>query len=204
LKVTIYVSVFFREAEMKNEIAELKRRPWWLTLIVGIFALIVGGILLWAPAKTATNTWILLVFLLGLYWLVTGVLEIAFLSRDRSQWGWKLFSGIISILIGGYILVYPTPAAIALPQIIVLVLGIWGVVQGILLVTLATQGGGWASAIWGGLAIVFGIILILNWTNPGFGVALVWAIAAVGVAGGIFLIIQSLRQRTVVPVHPAA
>jgi uncharacterized membrane protein HdeD (DUF308 family) len=188
---------------MKNEITETRQRPWWLTLIVGIFALVVGGILLWAPAKTAANTWILLVFLLGLYWLVTGVLEIAFLTRDRSQWGWKLFSGIISILIGGYILVYPTPAAIALPQIIVLVLGIWGVVQGILLVTLAFQGGGWASAIWGGLAIVFGIILILNWTNPGFGVALVWAIAVVGVVGGIFLIVQSFRQRSVVPVHPA-
>ncbi len=32
---------------------ETKQRPWWLTLIAGILALIVGGILLWAPAKTS-------------------------------------------------------------------------------------------------------------------------------------------------------
>ena len=26
-------------------------RPWWLTLILGIAAVVVGAILLWAPAK---------------------------------------------------------------------------------------------------------------------------------------------------------
>ena len=35
---------------------ETKQRPWWLTLIGGILAVIVGAILLWAPAKTKVET----------------------------------------------------------------------------------------------------------------------------------------------------
>jgi uncharacterized membrane protein HdeD (DUF308 family) len=186
---------------MKHEAAETKRRPWWLTLVVGIFAIMVGGILLWAPAKASLDTWILLVTMLGLYWLITGVLEVAYIGRDRSRWGLKLISGIISILIGGYILVYPSQAAIILPNIIVLVLGIWGLVQGIMLLSLAFMGGGWASGIWGILAIAFGILLVLNWTSPGLGLALVWAVAATGLVGGIILIFQSLRQRSVGLAH---
>jgi uncharacterized membrane protein HdeD (DUF308 family) len=184
---------------MRRGIMEHKRRPWWLTLIVGIFAVVVGGILLWAPAKTATEAWRVLVAILGLYWLVTGILEIAFLNRDRSRWGWKLFSGVISVLFGGYILVYPTQAAIVLPNAIVLALGVWGVVQGFLLLGLAFQGSGWASGIWGVLAIIFGILLILNWTSPALGLALLWAVAVSGVVGGIILVIQSIRQRTLTP-----
>jgi ABC-type nickel/cobalt efflux system permease component RcnA len=35
---------------------QTKQRPWWLTLISGILALIVGAILLWAPAKNKVET----------------------------------------------------------------------------------------------------------------------------------------------------
>jgi uncharacterized membrane protein HdeD (DUF308 family) len=42
------------------------QRPWWLTLISGILVTIIGAILLWSPAKTKVDTYMLLVAFLGL------------------------------------------------------------------------------------------------------------------------------------------
>ena len=39
--------------------------------------------------------------------------------------------GIISIIAGGYVLMYPIATAILLPKIFILVLGIWGLMYGI-------------------------------------------------------------------------
>ena len=79
---------------------QTKQRPWWLTLITGIAALIVGGILLWAPAKDKVETYMLIVQLLGIYWLVIGIFDIVAIFIDHSMWGWKLFIGIVSIIAG--------------------------------------------------------------------------------------------------------
>ena len=171
-------------------------RPWWLTLIGGILAVIVGAILLWAPAKTRVETYTLLVALLGIYWLIQGIFEIIAMFVDHSMWGWKLFIGIISIIAGGAILVYPIAAALALPRIFVLVLGIWGLVYGVILLIMAFQGGGWGAGILGLLGIIFGIILMANWSVPGMGLAMIWVAAVFGVIGGIVLIIQAFRQRS--------
>ena len=47
---------------------QAKQRPWWLTLIMGIAAFVVGAILLWAPAKTKVETYQLLIA----FWASTG------------------------------------------------------------------------------------------------------------------------------------
>jgi uncharacterized membrane protein HdeD (DUF308 family) len=137
----------------------------------------------------------LLVVILGAYWLVTGILELISIFQSRRQWGWKMFVGIVSILAGGYILVYPAAAAIALPQIIVLVLGIWGIIQGIIFIMMAFAGGGLGAGIIGALALFLGIVLVINYTNPGVGLTLIWVAGALALAGGIFMIIQAFRSR---------
>ena len=104
---------------------QTKQRPWWLTLIMGILAFVVGAILLWAPAKNKVDTYQLLIAVLGFYWLISGFVGIISMFVDHTAWGWKLFMGIISIIAGGYILMYPIAAAVALPRIFVLILGLW-------------------------------------------------------------------------------
>jgi uncharacterized membrane protein HdeD (DUF308 family) len=174
---------------------QTKQRPWWLTLIAGILALIVGAVLLWAPAKTKVETYQLLVAILGVYWLVEGIFDIVSIFVDHSMWGWKLFIGLISIIAGGAILMYPVAAALTLPKIFVLVLGIWGLMYGVILLIMAFQGGGWGAAILGILGIIFGIALMVNYAVPGMGLAMLWTVAVFGVIGGIVLIIQAFRQR---------
>jgi uncharacterized membrane protein HdeD (DUF308 family) len=175
---------------------ETKQRPWWLTLVAGILALIVGGVLLWAPAKTKVETYQILVAILGVYWLVEGIFDIVSIFVDHSMWGWKLFIGLVSIIAGGAILMYPIAAALTLPKIFVLIVGIWGLMYGIILLIMAFRGAGWGAGILAVLGIIFGVALIINYTVPGMGLAMLWTVAVFGVIGGVAMIFQAFRQRS--------
>jgi uncharacterized membrane protein HdeD (DUF308 family) len=174
---------------------QTKQRPWWLTLIMGIAAFVIGAILLWAPAKTKVETYQLLIAFLGIYWLIDGFVGIFSMFYDHTAWGWKLFMGIVSIIAGSYILAYPIAAGVALPRIMVLILGIWGLMQGIILLFMAFKGGGWGAGILGAVAIIFGLILIGEYGRIGSGLTMIWVAAIWGVIGGVMLIIQAFRQR---------
>ncbi len=175
---------------------ETKQRPWWLTLIGGIAALVIGAILLWAPDKsTQANTYLLLIEFLGIYWLVSGILDLVSMFVDHTAWGWKLFMGVVSIMAGSYILMYPKASALALPHIFVLVLGVWGLIQGCILLALAFKGGGWGAGILGGLGILFGLILIANYSMVGMGITMIWTAAWAGVLGGLAMIYIAFQQR---------
>jgi uncharacterized membrane protein HdeD (DUF308 family) len=77
----------------------------------------------------------------------------------------------------------------------VLLLGLWGLIEGIILLIMAFKGGGWAAGILGAMAIIFGIILMATWAIPGSGLAMIWVAAVAGLVGGVILVIQAFRQR---------
>jgi uncharacterized membrane protein HdeD (DUF308 family) len=112
------------------------------------------------------------------------------------MWGWKLFMGIISIAAGFYILSYPVISAVALPKIFVLVMGIWGLMYGVVLLIMAFRGGGWGAGILGALGIIFGIALMVNYAEPGMGLAMVWTASVFAFIGGIVMIFRAFQQRT--------
>ena len=175
--------------------AQTIQRPWWLTLIVGISAIIVGGLLLWGNLVTKIETYFLLVTVLGVWWLVDGIFDIVSLFVDRTAWGWKLFIGIVSIIAGGYVLMHPILVGATLPQLLVLFLGIWGVIKGGVLFFLAFKGGGWPAGILGAITFIFGCILIANYGVPGWGLSLVWVAAVFAFFGGFFMVYQAFKQR---------
>jgi uncharacterized membrane protein HdeD (DUF308 family) len=176
---------------------ESNARPWGFLLIQGIALVIIGAILLWAPAKTAAQSWVLLVTLLGIYWIVSGVLDLVHMFTDHTGWGWKLFMGLVSILAGFYIVAYPVAAAVVLPRVFVLVLGIWGLIQGIIALIMAFKGGGWGLGALGVIGIIFGGILIANYTVAGAGLAMIWTAAVWAFIAGIFMIVRAFQQRSV-------
>jgi uncharacterized membrane protein HdeD (DUF308 family) len=103
--------------------------------------------------------------------------------------------GIIGIIAGGYILMYPVAAGVALPRIFVLILGLWGLMEGIILLIMAFKGGGWGAGILGVVAIIFGLILMANYAVPGSGLVMIWVAAIWGLIGGVVMVIQAFRQR---------
>jgi uncharacterized membrane protein HdeD (DUF308 family) len=162
---------------------------------MGIAAILIGAILLWAPAKTKVETYQLLVAFLGIYWLIAGTMDIISMFVDHTAWGWKLFIGIVSILAGFYVLAYPTAAAVALPRIMVLVLGLWGLFYGAILLIMAFKGGGWGAGILGVLGIIFGFILIADYGSLFSGLSMLWAAAVTAFVGGFVMVIQAFRTR---------
>ena len=173
-----------------------RQRPWWLNLVLGISLMIIGAIMLWAPAKNAAQTYLLLVSLLGIYWLIWGIMELVYMFIDHTAWGWKLFMGIISILAGGSILMYPVAAAVILPRTFVLILGIWALMEGIMMLFMAFKGGGWAAGILGVVSIVLGLILMGDYLRLGSGLAMIWAAAIWALIGGAFMTYRAIKQKS--------
>lgn len=173
---------------------ETQARSWWVLLIQGVAAVIIGAVLLWAPAKTQVETYTILVALLGIYWIISGIMDLVHMFSDHTAWGWKLFMGLISIIAGSYILMYPIAAAVVLPQVFVLILGIWGLTYGIIGIVMAFRGGGWGLGILGVVSTIFGLILIVNYSAPGMGLTMLWVAAIWAVVGGILMIVQAFRQ----------
>jgi uncharacterized membrane protein HdeD (DUF308 family) len=168
-----------------------EQHPWWLHLMSGIFNLIIGFLLLTVPVKTV----FVLVVALGLYWIVSGMFVLVGMFVDHSAWGWKLFVGLISILAGTYILRYPLISAVTIPQIIILLMGIQGLISGIVMLVMAFKGGGLGSGILGALSVIFGGVLIANYSAPGMVITLVWVVAVFALVGGIGQIVQAFMQR---------
>jgi uncharacterized membrane protein HdeD (DUF308 family) len=170
---------------------ETKQTPWWLVLMGGILSVVIGVLLMTAPAKTV----FVLTVALGIYWVIQGIFTLVGMFIDHSAWGWKLFIGLLSIVAGVVILRYPIVSAIQIPKLIILFLGIQGLIYGIIMLIMAFKGGGWGAGILGALSIIFGIILMANWASLGSIVALVWAAAFFALFVGIVQIFQAFRQR---------
>jgi len=168
-----------------------KQFPWWLLLISGFLSLIIGILLLTAPAKTV----FLLVIALGIYWLVSGILLLIGMFIDHSAWGTKLILGLLGIIVGVMILRSPLSATFKIPSLIALLAGIQGLIVGVVLVMKSFLGGGCGTGILGVLSIVFGAVLMANIASLGSAELLVWVTAIAAIVGGGFLMIQAWRQR---------
>jgi uncharacterized membrane protein HdeD (DUF308 family) len=171
---------------------ETRQMPWWLVLIGGILTILVGIFLLTSPVKTT----VVLVWALGIYWVISGIFTLIGMFLDHTAWGWKLFIGILSIIAGIWVVRHPIVSSAAIPALLVLLLGIQGIITGVIALIMAFRGGGWGAGILGVISIIFGIFLVLNWTSPGMVLTLVWVVGIFAVVGGIIQIVQAFRQRT--------
>ena len=171
---------------------ETKQMPWWLVLMGGILNVIVGILLLTSPIKTTFT----LVMVLGFYWIFAGIFTLVGMFIDHSGWGWKLFMGIISIMAGTLILRYPIMSALTIPTIMILFLGIQGIIVGILGLVMAFKGGGWGAGILGALSIVFGAIIMANYSAPGMVLTFIWVVGVFALVGGFFQIFRAFSSRT--------
>jgi uncharacterized membrane protein HdeD (DUF308 family) len=169
--------------------AAIENLPWWLVLLQGILALVLGIALLVWPGVTL----LLLVTFIGVYWLGTGILTIFSAFTDRSRWGWKLLSGVLSILAGLVVLFYPLYSAVLLPALLIIFIGIWGLVIGLISLVQAFRGAGWGAGVLGALSIIIGMLFL---ANPLVSAALlVLLVAVLAIIGGIVAIFLAFRLR---------
>ena len=167
--------------------------PWWLILINGVAAIIIGFLLITSPAATL----ITLMWFLGFYWIFSGIFSIVSIFMDRTAWGWRLFMGVLSLLAGWILIAHPIGSAAVVPATFVWLLGLQGIVIGIISLIEAFRGAGWGAGILGVISIILGAVLVGNaFDNAVVTAAVVaWVGGIFAVVGGIAAIIMSFRVR---------
>ncbi len=142
---------------------------WWIILLRGIAVLILGILLITKPGLTA----MVFVQFLGAYFLVDGIFTIvnSLMGRKHlSGWGWGLLLGGLEILTGALIFAHPLLSTWVTATSLVFLVAI--------------------------LAIVFGLVGIVNWFQIRKEVQGEWAMLVGGILAIIFGIILFLKPET--------
>jgi uncharacterized membrane protein HdeD (DUF308 family) len=102
-----------------------------LNAIIGVLSVIVGFALLRTPFQALE----VLIFVLGVFWVAQGI--VTFIGAFSSKQGrnWRLFTGILGVIAGIIVLVYPISSA----AVLALFGGIWLVILGITQIIAAFQ-----------------------------------------------------------------
>lgn len=91
-----------------------------LALLLGIAAIVVGVLCLRAPLQTI----VVLTLMLGLFWLVAGIVGVVAGIAGRGEGGrmWTIVSGLVGVLGGVLVLSLPTASAVGLTWVLGFVL----------------------------------------------------------------------------------
>jgi len=164
--------------------------PWWVLLIQGIIALILGIFFLTSPGMTL----LVLITFLGAYWFVSGIFTLFSAAGDEANRGMKILLGILGIILGLAILAYPFYSAFIVPFIFIIIVGVWALVLGGIHLYQGLTGGGWGVGLLGLLSVIIGrIILITPYLAT---IALPCVVGVLGIIFGFAAIVGSFMVRS--------
>jgi uncharacterized membrane protein HdeD (DUF308 family) len=107
---------------------------WWVEILIGVAGVVAGILIMALPGVTA----VVAIYFIGAWMVVTGVLQIISAVRLRAEianeW-WLILSGVLSVVVGLYFLVFPGDGAVSLVWII----GIYAILFGVMMVVLSFQ-----------------------------------------------------------------
>jgi len=174
-----------------------KPKYWWLFLLVGILALIMGVVSLVTPDTTLVAV---TVFFITMFF-VTGIIDIIYAVSNRktsNNWGWALAGGIIDIAVGVLLVCMPLPIVTTM---LVYFVGFWILFRSILSIGLSCElqqqgvkGWGWLLAL-SILGIIFSIFYMLSPVFNGLFVVMLVSIAFM--TYGIFRIGYAFKLRSI-------
>jgi uncharacterized membrane protein HdeD (DUF308 family) len=105
----------------------------WLMALLGLLSVIVGILFLHRTDETVTT----LAFLIGLFWVVGGIIEFftAYSEPGSPARSWRIGMGVLAFAAGVVTLVWPNLTVTALAVI----MGIWLIIYGLLEIALSFQ-----------------------------------------------------------------
>jgi uncharacterized membrane protein HdeD (DUF308 family) len=166
---------------------------WWLFLIRGILALVLGILIPLFPGAAILT----LAILFGAYALVDGLVAIVAAVRMNHadyNWIWLVLEGILGVIVGAITFFFTGLVALWL----VFLFGAWAILTGILAIASAIRirqaiANEILMILFGTISIVAGIAIFVF---PLYGVfALAWTIGIYAILAGIFLIGLAFRLR---------
>jgi uncharacterized membrane protein HdeD (DUF308 family) len=163
---------------------------WWVFLLQGFAGLIIGLMLITEPGATL----LVLTTVLGFYWLITGLLALVQVFVDRSTPRiWSLLAGLVGILAGLFVLRHPLIAALTVPAVLVIILGIQGLVIGGLQIIGGFKGGGIGPFILGAINVLVGILLLGSPVAAALAVPIVFGVLLLIQGAGLVVLAFSVR-----------
>jgi len=171
--------------------------PWWILLLWGVLALLIGIMFLASPGITT----VIFITFLGAYWFVGGIFSLASLAIDRTNMGWKIFLAILNMIAGIIILAYPLYSTFFLLSFLIILIGFWACVTGCVHLYSAFAQKDAGNGILGAFSLIFGILLLVF---PLISAALLPVIAGIiAIVIGIAAIVTSFAAKKAIPVAPA-
>jgi uncharacterized membrane protein HdeD (DUF308 family) len=163
---------------------------WWVFLLQGFAGIIIGLMLITEPGATL----VALTTVLGFYWLITGVLALVQVFVDRATpWVWSLLAGLVGILAGLFVLRHPLVAALTVPTVLVIILGIQGLVIGAVQIIGGFKGGGIGPFILGAINVLVGILLLGSPVAAALAVPLVFGVLLLIQGAGLMILAFRVR-----------
>lgn len=173
---------------------------WWLVLLRGIFAVILGVLAFIMPATVAVG----FVWVFAFYAIFDGVINIAHAVSNRRTdpaWGWLLTVGILGLIAGIVALIFPFLAGALVLLAALWIIAIWAILNGIFGVPAAASVASGGAKVLGivvsVLSILAGVLLVIMlFTTPVQAVeGLIYVLGAYAVLTGVVLIVAAFRAR---------
>jgi uncharacterized membrane protein HdeD (DUF308 family) len=186
----------------RGTVAQLLGRNWWILLLRGIAAIVLGILAFVWPRLTLLG----LIYLFGIYALINGAL--AFSAASNAPKGYPAFGSLIfegALSIAGGVLAFLLPGITAMALLVLI--AVWAIATGITEIVSAIRlrkeiSNEWWLILAGVASVVFGVVLFLF---PRAGLlAMVWWLGAWGIVFGILMIGLAFRVRNVHPEVPGA
>lgn len=175
--------------------SDIFKALWLIPTLRGVFAILFGILLFAYPGVSL----ILMLTFFGAFVMVSGIFTVVMAVMRRQfdpMWQTYLMDGIVNIVIGVLVFVWPSITAMALVYII----AAWALISGAMQLVNAFSlrqhfPSVWLNMIMGLILVVFGLAVFIH---PGAGaVAISYVIALVAFTYGIFAIGFGLQLRKV-------
>ena len=184
------------ETDSQAIISKVASTIWWIVLLRGILAVIIGIMFFSNPEATL----VVIMMFLGAYWLVDGIFTLIASfhgKKEHKHWGWGIFVAILSILAGIVVFAQPVAATLFTTTFLMYFMGFMIIASGISSVAagirLRKTSGEWMMILGGVFTTLLGLLLLLN---PIFSAAFfVSLLGFFAIFGGIALIFVDLKIR---------
>jgi len=160
-----------------------------LILLLGIVALLVP--VLTALAANYTLAWIA---------LAIGVLQLihAYQTRKRSHPRWQVVTGILNLVVGALLLIYPVEGIAAIALMLAALIFTVGVAE-LFLAFQRRPASGWGWVLASGiLSALVGVLIAIGWPGDSFLLIAVYVGISM-ISGGVWRIVTSFATRNAAP-----
>lgn len=181
-------------AEEKMPLINSLVEHWWVPVLRGAVAILLGILLLASPKMGL----FVLVVMWGTYAFLDGLFNLLMAARGPrpgERRGWLIFEGIVSVAAGVVTFAWPQITALAL----LMVIAAWALLTGIAEIAAAISQRkqlrhAWLLGLGGALSVAFGILLF---AFPSTGaLAVLWMIGVYAIVFGGSLVAFGLQLRT--------